>query len=289
MRYRNAPTRRPDPADAARGEHGELLRLLLTVGLIVLACVFAADRLAVWLAPKLPFGMEVRLAESLQLDRIAPNILGAPDTPASARSGAIQQALQQRAERIRQALQLPAEIPIRLHYVESDTVNAFATLGGHVFMFRGLLERLRYEEELDAVLAHEIGHVAHRHMVRHLSRGVMTASVLGLMGVRSPALNQWLIGDVQQLQMLAYSREAEREADATAQLASQRLHGGNQGLVKLFETFSALQAERSLAPPAWLQSHPLPADRAAAARAGGEDAARLTPLSGALALGRPAP
>lgn len=289
MRYRNAPTHRSDPADAARGEHGELLRLLLAVSLILAAGLFAADRLAVWLAPRLPFAAEVQLAESLKLDRIAPELLGAPAAPPAPAHVAIQQALQGHARRIQVALQLPAEMPVQLHYVDSDTVNAFATLGGHVFMFRGLLERLRYEEELDAVLAHEIGHVAHRHMVRQLSRGVMGASVLGLIGVRSPALNQWLIGDMQQLQMLAYSREAEREADATAQLASQRLHGGNQGLVKLFETFAALQAERGVHAPAWLQSHPLPAARAAQARAAGQDAARLTPLSGALALVRALP
>ncbi|MDO6386397.1 M48 family metallopeptidase [Uliginosibacterium sp. 31-12] len=286
MRYRNAATRRPDPQDAARGEHGELLRLLLSVSLILVACLFAADRLAVWLAPHLPFAAEVQLAESLKLDRLAPTLGGGAPGPQDA---AIQQALQQHAGRITASLQLPSQMPIQLHYVAGDTVNAFATLGGHVFVFRGLLEKLRYEEELDAVLAHEIGHVANRHMVRQLSRGVMTASVLGLIGVRSPALNQWLIGDVQQLQMLAYSREAEREADATAQLASQRLHGGNQGLVKLFETFTALQAERGVRAPAWLQSHPLPAERAEHARAAGQDAARLTPLSGALALGRAEP
>ena len=43
---------------------------------------------------------------------------------------------------------LPEGMQVTLHYVNTDTVNAFATLGGHMVLHRGLLEKLRSEDEL---------------------------------------------------------------------------------------------------------------------------------------------
>lgn len=286
MRYSNPQARRPDPQQVAQGEHHELLRLLVAVSLIVVVCLVVADRLAAWLAPSLPFSVEQRLAQTMKLDSVAASMLGGGKP--SAAQGAIEAALQARADRIGKALQLPADMPIKLHYVDGGTVNAFATLGGHVTVFRGLLAKLRYEEELDAVLAHEIGHVQHRHMVQHLSRGVVAATALGLIGVRSASVSKWLIGDAQQLQQLAYSRDAEREADATAMLASQRLSGSTQGMVELFKTFDTLQrAQSSMAQIPWLQSHPQPLERARAASATAVGATRaLTPLAAPLVVAK---
>jgi predicted Zn-dependent protease len=288
MIYRNPRAARPQPEQAARGEHQELLQLLFAVSLIIVVAVLAIDRLTVWLAPKLPFAMEVRLAESLNLDTVATSMLGG-QAKRSDQKRPIELALQQRAARIMAVLQVPADTPIRVHYLPSDTVNAMATLGGHLLVFEGLLAKLRYQEELDAVLAHEIGHILHRHMIQHLSRGVMMATALGLIGIRSSSLNQWLIGDLQQLQLLAYSREAEREADDTAILASQRLYGHTAGVVSIFQLFNQLNAGSA---PAWTQSHPLPADRAHHAHAltvGTGKLPTLTPLTPPLALAKPDP
>lgn len=53
------------------------------------------------------------------------------------------------------------------HFVALDTdeVNAFAAPGGYVFITRGALNQTRNEAEVAAILAHEIGHVEHRHYV----------------------------------------------------------------------------------------------------------------------------
>lgn len=283
--YRNPPLRRLPPEQAARGENRELLHLLLIVGLVVGLALLAIDRMTFWLAPRLPFALEVQLAETLHLDAMAGSMLGGRTGGALQQRQAIEAALQQRAERILGVLPTPDGLTLKLHYLEGDTVNAVATLGGHITVFQGLLQKLRYEEELDAVLAHEIGHVIHRHMIRHLSRGVMTAVALSLIGIRSASLNQWLIGDLQQLQQLAYSREAEREADEAAITASQRLYGGTEGVAAVFDLFAQLQRNSA---PAWTQSHPLPAERATRAResVGPTGAPRsLTPLAPPLALG----
>lgn len=277
--YRNPRLARPKPEQAAQGENRELLRLLVIVSLLVVVTVLAIDRATAWLAPRLPFDLEVRLAESLSLGTFT-DARSTQTRQETEKQRAITAALQQHVEKISRVLQLPADMPITVHYLDSDMVNAVATLGGHVMVFRGLLEKLRYAEELDAVLAHEIGHVQHRHVVRHLSRGVTTAVAIGLLGIRSASLNRWLLGDLQHLEQLAYGRKAEREADEIAILASERLYGHVEGVVSVFVLFEGLQRTSA---PAWTQSHPLPAERAAQARAvttGTDQPSRtaLTPL-----------
>jgi len=54
--------------------------------------------------------------------------------------------------------------------VDSSEINAFATLGGSIYVYRGLLEALETESELAGILAFEIGHVMARHIHQHLSQ-----------------------------------------------------------------------------------------------------------------------
>lgn len=283
MLYRNPRAPRPQPEQAGRGENRELFRLLVIVGLLVVISVVTIDRLTAWLAPKLPFALEVGLADSLSFNALVE--AEASRVPRDVeRRRAVNADLQRRSQKILRVLQAPPDLTITPHYLESDTANAVTTIGGHILLFGGLLDKLRYEEELDAILAHEIGHVLHRHVVQHLSRGVTTAVVIGLLGIRSASLNQWLLGDLRQLEQLAYSRDAEREADETAILASQRLYGGTAGVVSVFDLFNRLQRTSALA---WTQSHPLPAERAQHAREldrVGQQPRPLTPLTPPLKL-----
>lgn len=295
MRYSNPPTLTLDHDSALKAERGEFARLLLIVVGIVLAVLFVFDRLAYWAAPRLPFAWEVKIARSTGLDELPLKVMGQGKQTVSAQQRqAIEADLQRRLDRIAQAVELSPEIRITAHFIDSPTINAVATLGGHVSVFSGLLRKIEYEEELDAVLAHELGHVQHRHIVRQLSRGIGTAVALSLLGVNSQALNRWLLGDAQQLTQLAYSRQAEYEADATAAQAVQKLHGHTGGLLRLFERFEALHTERGgLAGSEWaamLQTHPHPAERIRAIHTAFANPQRpmLTPLSGVLKI-EPAP
>lgn len=279
--YSNPTPPASDHAGELKAEQREFWRLILGVAALLLALVFVLDRAALWLAPRLPFQWERQLAASLHMDRMGQALSASSRPTDAARQRRLEADLQARTDRIARALALPPEMVLTAHYVDSPTVNAFATLGGHITVFQGLLDKMEYSEELDAVLAHEIGHVQHRHLVRQLSRGLSVAAALGLVGIRSATLNRWLIGDAQQLQQLAYSRQAEREADATAQAATRALHGHTQGLVRLFQRFDAMR-QQGHASPDWLaftQSHPLPAERLAQAQAAGPGVA-LSPLPG---------
>src|SRR5512136_3080779 len=58
----------------------------------------------------------------------------------------------------------------RFALLDTDTANAFSCPGGYVFVTRGLLKACRSEAELAAVLAHECGHVAGRHVLNEIRR-----------------------------------------------------------------------------------------------------------------------
>ncbi len=262
MRYSN-PRVAKVSSDTTAGENREFVRLFIAVAGITVVLAVLLDRLAYWAVPRLPFSWEAEVAHTLRLDRL-PIDLMAPGAAENQETRRIEAALQVRLDRIVRILDVPPEFTIKAHYVRSPLVNAVATLGGNVTVFSGLLDKLEYEEELDAVLAHEVGHVVHRDMARQLSRGVAMAAALGIVGIRSRQLNSWLIGDAQQLQQLAYARSAEREADESAILVANRLYGHTRGLVALFQRFRELQEKQGAGRPtlAFLQSHPLPGDRA---------------------------
>jgi len=118
---------------------------------------------------------------------------------------------------------------------ESAELNAFALPGGPIVVYSGLILASEDAEELAAVLAHEMGHVIHRHGVERLvdSAGI----VIGM---------QLLLGDVGGLAALAadvftigalnaYSRSQEREADVVAVHLLHRAGLDSLALARFFE------------------------------------------------------
>jgi predicted Zn-dependent protease len=59
-------------------------------------------------------------------------------------------------------------LPFTFQVVEDDAINAFATLGGFVYVHTGLLKAANNEAELASVIAHEIGHIGGRHLVKQM-------------------------------------------------------------------------------------------------------------------------
>ena len=64
----------------------------------------------------------------------------------------------------------PRSLPWTFIVLDTDGVNAFASPGGLVHITRGALGLLKNEAELAGVLAHEIGHVAHKHTVNAIRK-----------------------------------------------------------------------------------------------------------------------
>lgn len=83
-----------------------------------------------------------------------------------------------------------SDIPYVFQVVASDQVNAFATMGGYVYVTTGLIEAASNEAELASVISHEIGHIASRHSVEQLREGAIASGVLSAAGLsRNDAVN----------------------------------------------------------------------------------------------------
>lgn len=118
----------------------------------------------------------------------------------------------------------------RFGVIESKEVNAFAAPGGTIFVTRGLIDRTESEDELAAVLAHEIGHVTLRHGLSAIQQSnlMQAFKYLGSSAAQATLDQEQLqevtgifdesVQDVVESMVTnGFSKEAEYEADALGQ------------------------------------------------------------------------
>ncbi len=118
------------------------------------------------------------------------------------------------------------DMPLRLHFrhLPGAGANAFALPGGDLVFLDELVELAQHDDELSAVLAHEIGHVVHHHGMRRLvQNGLLYWAITALTGDLSAA-SDTLASAPAFLMNMAYSRTMENEADDFA-LSYMRQHG----------------------------------------------------------------
>jgi Zn-dependent protease with chaperone function len=235
----------------------ELAWLLGGSLVIVITLVFAASLGAQWIAPRIPYRYEARLAATL------PPIATAPATE---QGRAVQGELQALADRLAARMQLPEGMQVRVGYADSKTINAFATLGGQTVFFRGLLARLDSEDALAMVMAHEIAHLKHRHATAALGRGVAVGVILSVVSAelgRSAAAG--VLSQAGLATTLSFNRDQEREADDDALAVVAAEYGHLGGAVDLFRTMAALPgADNPAQQVELLRTHPLTRSRQAA-------------------------
>jgi predicted Zn-dependent protease len=143
--------------------------------------------------------------------------------------------------------------------------NAFALPGGIIVVTDELVEAARHDDEVMMVLAHEVGHVVHRHTMRQVFESLgLTAVLTTLTGdLSGPASLAAALPAV--LTQAAFSRRDEREADAHAFAWSDA-----EGVPRTRMTDLLERIERETGGGGWptyLSTHPSSAERAAAARA----------------------
>jgi hypothetical protein len=176
-------------------------------------------------------------------------------------------ALEKMQDRLLSASDLDAQA-MRLTVLDLDMINAFALPGGRIVVMQGLIDAAEAPEEVAAVIAHEMGHVAHRDPTRHALRGVGTFGVLSLVFGDFAGGTVVLLG-VNQLVNAQYSQGAESAADAYAHALLPKAGVSPGALAPLFERLKEQYGDtEGLA--SHLASHPQLGDRVARAHAAAE-------------------
>lgn len=113
-------------------------------------------------------------------------------------------------QRLAQASERP-DIPYTFQVVDDRAINAFATMGGYVYINTGTILAADNEAELASVIAHEIGHITARHAVTQMRDAALSQGLMSAAGLQESTIVR--LG-VQFAVNLPTSREDELEADS---------------------------------------------------------------------------
>jgi predicted Zn-dependent protease len=168
----------------------------------------------------------------------------------------------------------PRSFEYRVKIVDIAEENAFATVGGYVYITRGMLAQLNSETELAGVMAHEISHISHRHVAKQQTRA-LTYQVLGLGAIALGAtlgnpdnnLGMAPVGVSAALGTIlsSYSQEAELEADESGLLMMAQAGYDPRGLSTFLRSLRTRERLTGLGYHGLLATHPETAARIAKA------------------------
>lgn len=145
--------------------------------------------------------------------------------------------------------------------IDSEELNAFALPGGPIFFYSGLLETMEYEDEVAAILGHEITHVHNEHWARQyagtLRRRVGIIAILTLLQANDDWFTVASMAD--SLAGLKYSRSDELESDKKGFEWMVKADYNPKGMIRVFETLKKASGSGS---PEFLSTHPDSGNRA---------------------------
>jgi predicted Zn-dependent protease len=145
------------------------------------------------------------------------------------------------------------ELDFRFAILNTDDINAYAAPGGYIFVTRGALSKMQDEAELAGVLAHEIGHVVEKHVVKELKiKGADDSAAAGLASLvggssqsARTAFAQAVDKAMDVLFKDGYKREDETQADKDAALFCALSGYEPSGLTTYFERLNAIKGKQT--------------------------------------------
>ncbi len=151
--------------------------------------------------------------------------------------------------------------------VQDDDVNAFSFPGGYVFINDGLVKKTSIDDELAAVIAHEVAHVAARHAVKRYetSLGLQIAQLATLAARQGEAVRGLSVAT--QAAQLAYARRDELEADRLGVKYMKAAGFNPQGMLTFLQKLNELERgkthylPRGVVRPRYALTHPYVPDR----------------------------
>ncbi len=238
MKYSNS---QPPEGINTTNEHPlkEFLTLLLGLIALIVIIVTVLSLAAGYVARRVPFETELSLTARYS-EQDDPSQIG--------------DYLQHLTDQLVTHAEIPQGMRIVTHYSPADTINAYATLGGNLMFYRGLLEKMPHENALATVMAHEIAHIKHRDPIASIGRVILVQLALNaLMGGTDADM---VLGSTGLLTLLKFNRNMEQAADQEALRIIQKYYGHIGGATDLFDILHQEIHADSNEPPQFLLSHP---------------------------------
>jgi predicted Zn-dependent protease len=143
--------------------------------------------------------------------------------------------------------------------IENDEPNAFALPGGKVGVNTGLFQVAKNDDQLAAVMGHEVAHAIARHGAERMSQQVLMQTGLAGLGIATDATTAGLAAQAATLVVtLPYSRTQEAEADHIGLIYMAQAGYDPREAIALWQNFESFGGER---PPEFLSTHPAPGSR----------------------------
>ena len=153
--------------------------------------------------------------------------------------------------------------PFQFYLIKSNSLNAFAGPGGHIFVYSGLIANMDVVDELAGVMSHEIGHVTARHLSARMEQatpmgiatlaGMLAGVLVG--GAPGAAIASGTMAAGIQKQ-LSYSREDERQADQLGFQTMAKAGFDPNGMISTFVNLEKGQWHSADTIPPYLLTHP---------------------------------
>jgi Zn-dependent protease with chaperone function len=179
-----------------------------------LGAVFGVPALANRIAPYVPLRVERLLGDAV--DTQVRGMLDTKKAGSAFECGAAEGEARGRAalEKLVRKLEAAANLPIPLTAVavRNDDTNAVTLPGGRIYVFQGIIEKSETVDELAGIIAHEIGHVAHRDGTRSIIQAAGLSFMFGMLLGDFVGGGAVVLGARALLQN-SYSRDVEAAAD----------------------------------------------------------------------------
>ena len=154
------------------------------------------------------------------------------------------------------------EIDYHFKVLDDEEVNAVSLPGGFVYINKGVIDCVANDDELAAVLAHEVGHIVARHSIKKL-QGMIGYSILRILVASAPQSGE--VGNAADVAftelMLGYSREDELLADQLGARYTKSAGYNPRAMITFLEKLQESNKRKPLRPKSYFKTHPYVPDR----------------------------
>ena len=137
---------------------------------------------------------------------------------------------------------------------QPDVLNAFATPGGKIYVYTGLVYFLDHADDLMGVMGHEVAHSDQRHSSKRLQTEYGISVLLQVIAGNQSELTQEILGSLVGVGALTFNRDAEKEADDFSVTYLSKTDYACNGAAAFFQKL--IDRKEAGATPEFLSTHP---------------------------------